>query len=370
MAEADLYRGVQLGGLDASALERLLERHDGSGVARKLLAGLNGAAKESLTDFLTAVYSAGVKSGVDNALEADPAKTEAAAPVEETPAPASGRVRSPIQAVIERFRSNQVRLPSLPDTSLRINQLLEQPEFDFNEVVKVIRCDPAMTSKVMHLAASPVYAVGGRAPRTLNDAVMRIGSKELTAFLLAACNRRLFAFQGSAEALAALWAHSLMSGLLAEQLARHVESLHPPSSFLHGLFHDLGRALLMQIFDEVQAEGAQAFSPKEIEDTIEALHGQFGATLVQRWGFDADFAEVAEHHHNYEAAAEDDRPATALVTLAEHLALEAGHGAEKVAFDGAPEAHPAALFLELDAVTIAGAVQGATQAFEAMSAVV
>lgn len=368
------YRGVSVVLPDGEAIDELLARADESGVAQRLLGGLNGNARDALRKLFVAVYRAGVRDGVDRAL--DLALIEGVEPLDiqpddHPPAAEPVVVRSPIQAVIERYRSSELRLPHPPEVGVRIGQVLASPDYEMEEVVDIIRRDVAITAKVMSLGASPVFAGGGRAPRTLNDAILRVGSRELNKYLLALGNRKLFngATETAERALRDLWQHSLATAIMCEQLATEVEGAHPPSYFLHGLMHDIGRVVLVQIFDELQGEAAYAgaFTQDEIERTIDGLHGQFGAALLEKWRFAESFREVAMFHHQPQKsfAYENLVAATALADL---LVCRMGFGSETSDWCDDPlEEHPCARQLGLDGDALEYAQQQMKRSYEAMA---
>ncbi len=371
------HRGVPVVVPEGEALSRLLDRVDDSRLAQKLLANLSGTARDGMLRLFARLYQAGLEDGIDNAIEQRPApaRPRPSAPSqprdpEETAVDRQGvGVRSPVQAVVERYRNSKLTLPHPPDVAVRLNRILEDPDFDIGSVVELVRVDPALTAKVMSLASSPAYSAG-RAPRALNDAVMRLGSRELTKYLMALCNRRLFAFQSewSADRLRDLWHHSLATAILAEQLAGEVEGLAPTQVFLHGLLHDVGRAILVQIFDELESDPQYqgAFTEDEIERTVDGLHGQFGAALLRKWHFDDSFGEVAMFHHQ-PAKSFAHQNIVSVVSLADAVACHAGFGLEHSGIpEGEPAGHASACYLGIDAAAIEFATHQMKRSYEAM----
>lgn len=377
MSAPHSHRGVSVVIPDGPALTSLLDRADDSGSARRLLAGLSGAARDGMLKLFARLYQAGVEDGIDRAIElrgTAPPQIGPPAPVRRSSgapaaAPPAGELRSPVQAVVERYRSSELTLPSPPDMAIRLNRLVDDPNFEVSSVVDLVRSEPTLTANVMALGGSPAYSTSGRPPGSLSDAVMRIGSRELTRFLLALCNRRLFVSpsEWSADALRDLWQHSLATALLAEQLAAEVEGLVPAQTFLHGLLHDVGRAVLIQIFDEMAAEpDADAYAQDEIVRTIDGLHGQFGAALLQKWRFAESYSEVAMFHHTPQKSFAHQN-IVAAVGLADVVACRLGFGSEQHDFVGADLVeHPSARHLQLTSTQIDYASQQMRRSYESM----
>lgn len=374
------HRNVPLIVPEAAAIDTLLDRADANGAGRRLLKALeHKAGRDGMRKLMAAVYLQGMREGVDRALAQSGVGTPlpgGSAPVEHPePVPetlleldAANRPRSPVQLVVERFRNEELRLPALPEATLQLNRLLANPDHDMTAVVELIRKDLGLTTRVLKLAASPAYALGGKGPRNLQEAVMRLGARELGKQLLAFSNKRLFNFRCKAreKALRDLWHHGLATAVAAEHLSLDVPGLHAPTCFLHGLMHDIGRALLLQIFDEVE-DGGTCFPADEVNRTIDSLHGQFGAALLQRWRFDDSFGEVAMFHHQPQKAFGNAK-LVACVALAACVATRLGFGGEAER-EGAPEPahHPSAAYLGLSAERLQGVDTHLRRHFEVMS---
>ncbi len=375
------HRNVVLVVPEGPAIDVLLERADASGAGRRLLKGLDTpGSRDAMRKLIGAVFLQGMREGVDRAFSATrvstPVPTEG--PLEaspETGAPGFvelagevGRTRSPVQMVVERFRNEELRLPAMPEVTQQLNRLLGNPDHDLAVVIDLIRRDIALSARVMKLAASPAFTLGGRAPRNLQEAIVRLGARELGQQLLAYSNRRLFSFRcrHRDHALRDLWHHGLATAIVSEYLALEVPGLHAPTCFLHGLLHDIGRALLLQIFDEIEDSGTR-FNPDEVERTIDSLHGQFGSALLQRWRFDDSFGEVAQFHHQPQKSFSNMK-LVACVALAGTLAVRCGFGREEDPHAHIePVHHPASTFLGLTAERLAGVDQHLRRQFQALA---
>jgi len=371
------HRGVPIVTPQGETIEALVDSIDETGAGRKLLAALEGPAREVLRAVVAGAYVAGMRDGVDRALAAStPIVTPESAVGDALPQPIGDLMtssarggRGPVQFVVEKFRTSELTLPSLPEATQQLNRLLANPEHDILQVIEVVRREPAMTARVMHVASSPYYAANGRAPRTLQEAAVRLGARELSRQLLAFSNKRLFAFKCKRREaqLRDVWHHALATALVAEELARDLEGANPASFFLHGLLHDIGRAVLLQIFDELEAEQPERFSGDEVERTMDAVHGQFGSAVLQRWRFDEAFVEVALFHHQPQKSFGHMR-AVAAVALADAIVCQAGFGDEHAGYAGVPlDAHPSALFLNLPPERLKAVFDGVKRQMEAMS---
>lgn len=374
------HRNVVLIVPDGASVDAMLERADPGGSGRRLLQGIESlGGKDAIRKLMASVFLQGMREGVDRALACAQLPTPVPTDAGPLPGPdpeasdltelttASLRSRSPVQMVVERFRTEELRLPAMPEITLQLNRLLANPECDLTMVIELIRRDMAMTARVMKLAASPVYRMGGRAPRSLQEAIVRLGARELGKQLLAFSNRRLFSFQckGRENALRDLWHHGLATAVIAEYLSAEIPGLHAPACFLHGLLHDIGRALLLQIFGQIEESGTR-FGAEEIDRTIDSLHGQFGSALLQRWRFEESFSEVAMFHHQPQKSFSNMK-LVACVALAGSLAVRSGFGRQDDPYAHVePAVHPASSFLGLTAERLGGVDGHVRRQFEAL----
>jgi HD-like signal output (HDOD) protein len=370
-----IYRGVAVVVPEGEAVEALLTRIDDSGLGRRLMRSLNPSAQAGWRKLVSRLYLSGLQDGIDRAIELDEhaaiAANDASA-LDTTPVALSdldADVRSPVQAVVERYRRSVLKVPTLPDAVVRLNRLLCDPDHDVSEVSELIDRDPALRAGVMNLAAT-----GGRPPRSIQDALVRVGIRDLTRFALAAGNKALFGFAtvGRQSEVRDLWHHSLATALAADLLAPEIEGAAPGAYFLHGLLHDVGRAVLWKIFDDIETESptGRPFGGEVVARTIDGLHGQFGQALLQKWGFGESFGEVALLHHQPHKAF-GHRKLVAAVGLADAIACRRGFGAEDASGDpDEPADHPAARSLGLGAEVLDFTGHQLKRAFESLVALV
>ncbi|MBU0551300.1 HDOD domain-containing protein [Myxococcota bacterium] len=352
------HRGVVVALPEGEGVERLLDELEEGALGHQLLGHLGAPTQARLRRLFLALYAAGARDGINRALElgVDPEGT----PAEVAPPPSvEAAPRSAIQRVIARAQRGPLKLPQPPETGAQVNRILADPDYDVSKLVEVVKRDPALSAKLMALGASPFFMGRGRPPRTLNDAIMRVGSRELSKFLMTECNQQLFNFSTMRRkgAIKALWVHSLITASLSEQIAYELEAPNPPSYFLHGLLHDIGKAVLYQILSDEEDD----LPEDEVMTIIDSLHGRFGATLLTKWRFDKTFLDVATQHH-------DPQPHGGLVGVVQ-LANQLAYALLEPDEAPLPEAaQPYARFLGLNEDALKRTQHLARRSFEALSA--
>jgi len=205
--------------------------------------------------------------------------------------------------VVELARSlskGDFDFPVLPTVAFKAVEVARQEHADLSDLAEILKSDPALAARVVQRANSSAYR-GSRVFKTVEDAVARIGLKQTADYVLAVTTASMF----NAEAplyealLQRLWHHSLSCALAAKFLAERTQGADPDLLFMMGLLHDIGKLVLLKILMELpRTRNAQ--DDQQINDVLDALHGEFGGALLHRWHFDEAFVDVAKLHHNDE----------------------------------------------------------------------
>jgi putative nucleotidyltransferase with HDIG domain len=229
---------------------------------------------------------------------------------------------------------NQIELVlELPAVASELFGLVNDPDADIKEVVKILEHDPGLTANLLKLANSAHY--GGRGSiASLRDAVVRLGMGKVAELALAiafSSNARRFV-QGYHLAAGQLWEHSLSVSAGTTHLAKALNVPPPGFASTAGLLHDIGKVVL-GTFVEVDAQSIlECVSGEEIPfDEAERRvlgidHAEVGAVLLESWGLPADIVEAVRYHHRPDDF-EGDPLGVDLVHIADILSMESGIGA-------------------------------------------
>src|SRR6187549_1330739 len=97
----------------------------------------------------------------------------------------AGREAEILARIDEKIRSQRIDLPYLPSTSMAVIDLASRPTVEVMAVVEAISTDLVLSSELMKLANSAYYS-GVEPVETLQQAVVRIGLRELRSFTFSA----------------------------------------------------------------------------------------------------------------------------------------------------------------------------------------
>lgn len=202
-----------------------------------------------------------------------------------------------LSEVSHRFQSHKVDLPTCPQIALRINQVLEQPQPDMEQVISLVQADPVIAAQVMQMANNPFYRVGV-ATHSLWQAIDRIGIAALKSQVMSAVLHHLYQPQTMLvkQRMQELYAHSIQIAAISHVIARHKRGFSPDYALLAGLLHNIGAIPVLILSDQHLNLSTDA---RLLESAIRKLQGFVGGMLLQQWGFEEELMIVAEGSENW-----------------------------------------------------------------------
>jgi HD-like signal output (HDOD) protein len=183
------------------------------------------------------------------------------------------------------------KLPPAPAVLPNLLNLLRDSNSDATEIISLIRLDPSLTAQVLRLSNSVYYAMSTPSC-DLEDAVGRIGFREVYKLVAMVCGQQLFnqsiqsLFLGKGE----LWEYSLATGFIMEQMASDL-GMDATSAYTSGLLHALGKLVItahptMDYADIFRIVEARGISITQAERELWGVtHCEVAAALLRRWRF-------------------------------------------------------------------------------------
>lgn len=222
-------------------------------------------------------------------------------------------------------------IATLPEVTLKIVELVEDPSSTAQDLHNVIANDPALSSRILKVVNSSFYGLPGQIG-SINRAIVMLGLNAVKNIAIAASLAKLFRGGDLSHGFSAraVWEHAVASGATTKLIADAARVGLADEAFLAGLMHNIGLMVEMQ-FDRnklievvqtlgVNADGVPVNDMREVEAQIfGADHQDFGKGLCERWKFPNNFALVTGFHHNPMAAPADARRLPSMVYLANRL---------------------------------------------------
>lgn len=223
-------------------------------------------------------------------------------------------------------------IATLPEITLKIVELVEDPTSTAQDLHAVISNDPALCSRVLKVVNSAFYGLPGQVG-SINRAIVLLGLNAVKNIAIAASLAKLFR-GGEVNAhfsARRLWSHSAATATAAKMIADRIRLGMPDEAFLGGLIHDIGVMVEMQ-FDrhklitvleqlDIDDAGVPANDMREIEEqAFGADHQAFGSGLCRKWKFPRALGLVTGHHHDPFQLPEEERTLALIVHVADRVA--------------------------------------------------
>lgn len=183
------------------------------------------------------------------------------------------------------------QLPSAPKVLPRLKRLLQDANESLEEIVKLIRLDPAIAFRVLQVANTAFFARSERCV-TVEDAVQRVGFErvyELVSYAVASqvLVRPLDVYRIDSDVL---WERSVACALAAEMIATLVGE-DQQIAYTTGLLHAIGMVAIDEWALRHRRELKLAWLDQASEYTVserDALgftQAEVGAALLRSWDF-------------------------------------------------------------------------------------
>lgn len=182
----------------------------------------------------------------------------------------------------------------------RLRTLLDDADCDLDDIVELLRVDPALTFQIIKLSNSALYGLKSRC-QTLDEAVARVGFGEIHQLVGLVVSRQVF--QGDLKnygiPAGRLWENAVAVGALATAFATR-SGASSGSAYSSGLLRNLGKIILNNHTSAVAYPGEEAQPDvfaweKSLHDTTSP---EATALLLDHWRFPFDISgAVCTHTH-------------------------------------------------------------------------
>jgi len=227
-------------------------------------------------------------------------------------------------------------LPTLPDVSLKVMRMCDEPDVNLRDLQFAISKDQALTARILKIVNSTMFYFEGEVS-TLSHALSILGLDRVRTIVVAATVNQMFP-EGSSLGIdlttKLFWEHSWGTAIAAKALASAVGYPVVEEAFTCGLLHDMGKMVILKIRPDPYHEilndvyrGETTFCDAELQK-FGFTHAQVGALLTAKWHFPPQLGEGILHHHDFRLAA-DHRQLTAIVALANRMMKMLEIGFEK-----------------------------------------
>ncbi len=237
------------------------------------------------------------------------------------------------------LRSNQLKLPSVPDVAWKVRRLVDREDSTADQVASAVSADPAMAAKLVRACNSPLYR-GFSDVRNVRESVIRLGMRTTRQLVTVFSMREVFKSRHPLlqKEMEKLWRHSREVAALCWVLADHATRLNPEEALLAGLLHDIGAVPVL-----VQAEHhANLFADvSNLQNAISELRADVGTAVLESWAFPPAFVDAVRHAEDWHYESREPEPQLVDVVIVAQLHAMIGSSQNRSlpAFDRVPAYH-------------------------------
>ena len=209
----------------------------------------------------------------------------------------------PLSLTIRRLLSNQpIDLPVFHPIAVRLQQLLQRPDFSMAQVVALANEDQSLAGQILKMANSTAY-IGRVRTETIKDAVIRLGARQVANLAMAASQAGLHMSKNPVinGFMQSLWLHSHACAMGSRWLARSAGyPQYAEQAYMAGLLHDVGKLYLLKALERLNESGvAQAALEEDLLlEIFDELHVEQGCRLMEHWNMPRVYYNVVANHHD------------------------------------------------------------------------
>ncbi|MFC1532970.1 HDOD domain-containing protein [Thermodesulfobacteriota bacterium] len=209
------------------------------------------------------------------------------------------------EALKKKIMRKVMDLPPMPQTVLKAREVMANPKSDFKELANLFETDQAIAAKILKLANSPYYGLGGKVS-SIQHASVVLGHKTLGEFITMGGTSSLLGnrLEGYGLDAGALWKHSLAVAFGSRIIAKKNEPALSNDAFTSGLIHDSGKLILDQyiaerweLFEKFMADGQHTFLTAE-KEILELDHGELAFEVCKTWNIPKPLTIAIRYHHH------------------------------------------------------------------------
>lgn len=208
--------------------------------------------------------------------------------------------KSLIDLIDELISSEGDKLPAFPSIISQFNAARTDPRASADTFVSLIEQDPSLAVQVLRVANSPYYARLNKVT-TIKASVMRLGIMPVVQIAVMVAQRENFKSTDPfiARHLNNLWRHSVACATGSEWLAQRLGFAQiAGEAFMAGLFHDIGKLLLLKCIEDIRKnQTVHFFSEELVFEILDSLHHEKGAHFLEKSGLPEAYCKIALTHH-------------------------------------------------------------------------
>ncbi len=233
-----------------------------------------------------------------------------------------------ITSIIKKIDS----LKPIPQVAHKIMSIVEDPESSLPDLSKVIEYDSAVTANLLKVANSAYFGRPGKF-NSVHQAIVYLGMDHVVDLVLLSSGADNLKSEQIGYDLQKgdLWKYSVLSALIARELAENKGIGKPHLIFTAALLKDIGKVILDQYvgdaFGQINTMVLEKnLTFKEAEKQIIGIdHAELGGMVAKSWNFSSEMVEIIQNHHHPQESSITEMESS-IVYLADTICMMMGVG--------------------------------------------
>ena len=208
-------------------------------------------------------------------------------------------------SVLETIKKSAA-VPSIPQVVLRFLEIMQDPNFEYRNLVKVLSADPGTVSEVLRLANSALFGVRHKVV-SLQQALTLLGPKRTRSLLL---GRYLVDTMSKKDVggldMSYFWRRSLASSVIASHFSQFCLPRYREEVSIGALLADIGIPILTEalpndyrpIAAQFRPHGVPVMMEQELE-AVEVTHAQVSAMVLAHWKLPEEVCNAVNLHQSF-----------------------------------------------------------------------
>jgi putative nucleotidyltransferase with HDIG domain len=208
------------------------------------------------------------------------------------------------RARIDARLSGSTGLPSLRNHHSALRELMDADERSTSEIAEIIRRDPSLTTRLLHMVNAINYGTSKR-PTNLDEAVFYVGVRQIRQ--LAMMTQIVEDLQQIAQETPfpwrEFWRHSIATALMTREVTNLIQSQSDDIDYVAGLVHDIGRIVMATTFPDYFVEIYQSRVGHRGDllhlerEVLGVDHAELGAIYLRKQKLPEVYVEIVQFHH-------------------------------------------------------------------------
>jgi len=206
---------------------------------------------------------------------------------------------------IEANLRRSVNFPSPPGVATHIIELAQDPDIEMGKVAKALSMDSALSTKILRIANSPLYAQR-RKSENLRQALVVLGlNATLTLALSFSLVKSLRGGKANGLSYGLYWRRALLAATAARALGDAMRQSLAEEIFLAALLQDVGMLALDKAVPDLYSQGEalqrnHAALAEHEKKRLQVDHAQVGGWLMECWHLPERLHRAINNSHRLE----------------------------------------------------------------------